>query len=171
MDGLTSPQLPQRRFELSASRSRRGTAGRCSHSELWFDPTSSSGARSGSVWKASVEPSRPMPMRVFIHSYERRRIVEAASTASEVIRRIGLLYAAEKQMRGSPPEIRLASKPATFSRNPNYRFSAGSHLETLVQGLLDSDNDVQQIRYCTAPASGRFDPVGEIIRKMRRLSG
>lgn len=35
-----------------------------------------------------------------------------SATASEAIRRIGLLYAIEKQMRGSPPEIRLAARQA-----------------------------------------------------------
>jgi len=33
-------------------------------------------------------------------------------TASEAIRRIGLLYAIEKEVRGSPPEIRLAIRLA-----------------------------------------------------------
>jgi hypothetical protein len=36
----------------------------------------------------------------------------ASSTASEAIRRIGELYAVEKQVRGSPPEIRLAARQA-----------------------------------------------------------
>jgi hypothetical protein len=36
----------------------------------------------------------------------------ASATASEAIRRIGLLYAVEKQMRGSPPEIRHAVRQA-----------------------------------------------------------
>lgn len=34
----------------------------------------------------------------------------ASATASEAIRRIGLLYAIEKQVRGSPPEARLAAR-------------------------------------------------------------
>ena len=36
----------------------------------------------------------------------------ASATASEAIRRIGLLYAVEKQVRGSPPEIRYAVRQA-----------------------------------------------------------
>jgi transposase len=36
----------------------------------------------------------------------------ASGTASEAIRRIGSLYAVEKQVRGSPPEIRLAARQA-----------------------------------------------------------
>lgn len=36
----------------------------------------------------------------------------ASATASEAIRRIGSLYAVEKQVRGSPPEIRLAARQA-----------------------------------------------------------
>ncbi|MBB5057405.1 transposase-like protein [Granulicella aggregans] len=36
----------------------------------------------------------------------------ASATASEAIRRIGLLYAVEKQVRGSPPEIRLTARQA-----------------------------------------------------------
>ena len=66
----------------------------------------------------------------FYPLYEGGRIVEAAcwahtrrkfhdifaanasATASEAIRRIGLLYAVEKQVRGSPPEIRHAARQA-----------------------------------------------------------
>jgi len=35
-----------------------------------------------------------------------------SATAEEAVRRIGLLYAVEKQVRGSPPEIRLAARQA-----------------------------------------------------------
>ena len=42
------------------------------------------------------------------------------------------------------------------------------NLEVLVQGLLDPDNEIQRIRYFTAPVSGKFDP-GQPIRQQRYL--
>jgi hypothetical protein len=42
------------------------------------------------------------------------------------------------------------------------------NLEALVQGLLDSDNVIEKIRYFTAPVSGKLDP-GQPIRQQRYL--
>ena len=42
------------------------------------------------------------------------------------------------------------------------------NLELLAQSLLDSDNDIQRIRYFTAPVSGKFDP-GVPIRQQAHL--
>jgi hypothetical protein len=42
------------------------------------------------------------------------------------------------------------------------------NLEILVQRLIDPTNDVQRIRYFTAPVSGKFDP-GVPIRQQRYL--
>ena len=42
------------------------------------------------------------------------------------------------------------------------------NLELLMQGLLSPDNDVQRIRYFTAPVSGKFDP-GVPVRQQRYL--
>jgi hypothetical protein len=42
------------------------------------------------------------------------------------------------------------------------------NLEALVKGLLDPDNDIQCIRYFTAPVSGKLDP-GQPIRQQRYL--
>jgi len=42
------------------------------------------------------------------------------------------------------------------------------NLEVLMQGLLDPDNDIQCIRYFTAPVSGKFDP-GVPVRQQRYL--
>jgi hypothetical protein len=41
-------------------------------------------------------------------------------------------------------------------------------LEVLVRGLLDTDNEIQQIRYFTAPVSGKSDP-GVPVRQQRYL--
>ncbi len=41
-------------------------------------------------------------------------------------------------------------------------------LEALVRGLLDDDNEIQRIRYFTAPVSGKFDP-GVPVRQQRYL--
>jgi uncharacterized LabA/DUF88 family protein len=42
------------------------------------------------------------------------------------------------------------------------------NLEALTKGLLDPDNDIQRIRYFTAPVSGKLDP-GQPIRQQRYL--
>jgi hypothetical protein len=42
------------------------------------------------------------------------------------------------------------------------------NLEVLVKGLLDPDNEIQCIRYFTAPVSGKLDP-GQPIRQQRYL--
>jgi len=42
------------------------------------------------------------------------------------------------------------------------------NLEALVKGLLDPDNEIQCIRYFTAPVSGKLDP-GQPIRQQRYL--
>jgi hypothetical protein len=42
------------------------------------------------------------------------------------------------------------------------------NLEVLVQGLLEADNEIQRIRYFTAPVSGKFDP-GTPVRQQRYL--
>jgi hypothetical protein len=42
------------------------------------------------------------------------------------------------------------------------------NLEILVKSLLDPDNDIQCIRYFTAPVSGKLDP-GQPIRQQRYL--
>lgn len=42
------------------------------------------------------------------------------------------------------------------------------NLQVLVEGLLDSENEIQQIRYFTAPVSGKLDP-GQPIRQQRYL--
>lgn len=42
------------------------------------------------------------------------------------------------------------------------------NVEALVRGLLDSDNVIQQIRYFTAPVSGKLDP-GQPVRQQRYL--
>lgn len=42
------------------------------------------------------------------------------------------------------------------------------NLEVLVQGLLDSDNSIERVRYFTAPVSGKLDP-GQPIRQQRYL--
>jgi len=42
------------------------------------------------------------------------------------------------------------------------------NIATLVKGLLDSDNDIQCIRYFTAPVSGKHDP-GQPVRQQRYL--
>ena len=42
------------------------------------------------------------------------------------------------------------------------------NLQALVQDLLDPENEIQQIRYFTAPVSGKLDP-GQPIRQQRYL--
>jgi hypothetical protein len=42
------------------------------------------------------------------------------------------------------------------------------NIEALVQGLLDTDNVIEKIRYFTAPVSGKLDP-GQPIRQKRYL--
>ncbi len=42
------------------------------------------------------------------------------------------------------------------------------NLEALVKGLLDPDNEIECIRYFTAPVSGKLDP-GQPIRQQRYL--
>jgi hypothetical protein len=42
------------------------------------------------------------------------------------------------------------------------------NIEALVQGLLDTDNVIEKIRYFTAPVSGKLDP-GQPIRQQRYL--
>lgn len=42
------------------------------------------------------------------------------------------------------------------------------NLQVLVEGLLDSDNRIDQIRYFTAPVSGKLDP-GQPVRQERYL--
>ena len=42
------------------------------------------------------------------------------------------------------------------------------NIEALVEGLLDPDNDIQCIRYFTAPVSGKLDP-GQPVRQQRYL--
>ena len=98
----------------------------------------------------------------FHHLYESGKIVEAAcwahtrrkfhdifaatasATASEAIRRIGLLYAVEKQVRGSPPEIR---HPVRQARARPVMEELRAWLDQMLQTLSAKSEMAGAIRY------------------------
>ena len=111
--------------------------------------------------------------------YEGERIVEAACwahtrrkfhdifaatespTASEAMRRIGLLYAIEKEVRGSPPEIRLAIRHARARPVMN---DLRSWFDRTLQTLSAKSEMAKGIRYALVrlTALNRYLEDGEV---------